>query len=90
MFLYLLVILLHFSLQSIAALNQTYLVIYNVLDNVTVLEAKHQSVLEDLERNEEFWRRMEATEASRVEEFAKIQDENKELKRKLWDIQVSL
>ena len=32
---------------------------------------------------------MEATEASRVKEFAKINDENEELKCKLWD-QVSL
>ena len=57
---------LFFSLQSMAAINQTY-----------------------LERNEESQRRMEATEASRVKEFAKINDENEELKCKLWD-QVSL
>ena len=33
---------------------------------------------------------MEAAEASRVEEFAKIRDENKELKCKLQDSQASL
>ena len=33
---------------------------------------------------------METAEASRVEEFTKIRDENKDLKCKLWDSQVGL
>ena len=66
-------------------MNHTCLMIYDVLDNVMVLEAKFDSTLEDLERNEESRMRMEAVEASRVEEFARIQDKNKNLKRKLRD-----
>ena len=64
-------------------MNQTYLHIYDILDNTEVLEAKLQSALEDLRRNKESVRRMETAEASRVEEFAKIREENKELKHKL-------
>ena len=55
-----------------AAMNQTYLVIYDVLDSVAVLEAKLQFALEDLERNEESRKRMEVVKASQVEKFAKI------------------
>ena len=73
-----------------AAMNQTYLTIYDVLDSIEVLEAKLQSTLEDLERNNESMTRMEAIEASQVEEFAKIWDENEELKCKLWDSQARL
>ena len=49
------------------------MVICHVLDNVAILEAKLQSALEDLERNEESQRRMEVAEASWVQEFAKDQ-----------------
>ena len=73
-----------------ASMNKTYMHMYDVLDNVEVLEAKLQSALEDLGRNEESMKRMEAIEASRVEEFAKSWNENKELKHKLWDSQVDL
>ena len=66
-------------------MNHTCLMIYDVLDNAMVLEAKFDSTLEDLERNEESRMRMEAVEASRGVEFARIQDENKNLKRKLRD-----
>ena len=72
-----------------AAVNQTYLVVYDILENIAILEAKLQSTLEDLERNEESWRRMEAAEASQAEEFAKIKTENKELNRKLQESQAS-
>ena len=68
-----------------ATLNQTYLIIYDVLENVVVLEAKLQSALEDLEWNEESRRRMEAVEASRAKKFVKIMDGNEELKGKLRD-----
>ena len=71
-------------------MNQTYLVIYDVLDSVAVLEAKLQFALEDLERNEESRKRMEVVKASQVEQFAKIRDENEELKRKLRYSQASL
>ena len=40
-------------------MNQTYIAIYDTLDNVAVLKAKLQSALEDLGRNEELWRKME-------------------------------
>ena len=72
-------------LHSMATLNQTYLIIYDVLENVVVLEAKLQSALEDLEWNEESRRRMEAVEASRAKKFVKIMDGNEELKGKLRD-----
>ena len=68
-----------------AAINQTCLSIYDILDKVTVLETKIESALEDLERHKELRRKMEAIEASLVEEFAKIQDKNEELKGKLQD-----
>ena len=45
--------------------------------------------LEDLGRNEELRRKMEAVEASRVMKFAKIRDKNEELKGKLRDNQAS-
>ena len=54
-----------------AAMNQNYLHIYDVLDNVEVLEAKLQSALKDLRKNEESMKRMEVVEASQVEEFSK-------------------
>ena len=73
-----------------AAMNQNYLHICDVLDNIKVLEAKLQSTVEDLRRNEESVRRMEAVEAYQVKEFAKFWDENEELKRKLWDSQAGL
>ena len=56
--------------------NQSYLSIYDILDKDVVLEAKLESILEDLERYEDLQRKMEAAEVSRVEEFARIQDEN--------------
>ena len=68
-----------------ATINQIYLSIYDILDKVTVLETKLESTLEDLERHEELWRKMEAVEVSWVEEFAKIRDDNEELKGKLQD-----
>ena len=68
-----------------AAINQTCLSIYDILDKVTVLETKIESALEDLERHKELRRKMEAIKASRVEEFAKIRDKNEELKGKLQD-----
>ena len=71
-------------------MNQTYISIYDTLDNTTVLEAKLQSTLEDLGRNEELWRKMEAAKVSQVEKISKIRDENEELKGKLWDSQASL
>ena len=71
-------------------MNQTYLSIYDILDKVTVLETRLESALENLERYEELQRKMEATEVSRVEEFSKIRDENKELKGKLQDSQADL
>ena len=52
-------------------MNQTYLHVYDILDNAEILEAKLQSALEDLERNEESMRRLEATKASRVESLRK-------------------
>ena len=70
-------------------MNQTYLIVYNVLDNIAILEAKLQSTLKDLERNEESRKRMEAAKASQVEEFSKIRDENEEFKGKLKESQSS-
>ena len=73
-----------------AAMNQTYLSIYDILDKVTVLETRLGFTLEDLESHEELQRKMEAVEVSQVEEFAKIRDKNEELKRKLQDCQAGL
>ena len=73
-----------------AAMNQTYLSIYDILDKVTVLETRLGFTLEDLESHEELQRKMEAVEVSQAEEFAKIRDKNEELKRKLQDCQAGL
>ena len=43
-----------------------------------------------MERNEESQRRIESTEASQVEEFTRIRDENEDIKHKLRDSQASL
>ena len=53
-------------------MNKTYLHVYDILDNAEVLEAKLQSTLEDLERNEESVRRLATVKASRVEELPKF------------------
>ena len=71
-------------------MNQSYLSIYDILDKDVVLEAKLESALEDLERHEELRRKMEAAKVAYIEEFARIRDENTELKGKLQDDQTSL
>ena len=73
-----------------ATMNQTYLHVYDILDNAEVLKAKLQFTLENLGRNKELVRKMEVAESFQVEEFAKIWDENEELKHKLLDSQVCL
>ena len=71
-------------------MNRTFLSIYDIIDKVAVLETRLESTLEDLKRHEELRRKMEAAKASRVEEFAKIRDNNEELKGKLQDSQSGL
>ena len=68
-------------------MNLTYLHVYDILDNA---EFWRPSFSTHLGRNEELVRKKEAVETSREDVFAKIQDENKELKNKLRDSQVGL
>lgn len=72
-----------------AATNETYVSMYDTLDKAILMEAQLQSALESSERNEELQKQMEAAEASRVKEFARMRDAKEKLEGELQDIRVT-
>ena len=62
---------------------------YDTLDKAILMEAQLQSALESSERNEELQKQMEAAEASRVKEFARMRDAKEKLEGELQDIRVT-
>ena len=66
-----------------AAMNKSYMSMYDTIDQATITKGQLQSTLLKLKENEDLIKRMEAIKVAQVEELFRLRKENKKLKGEL-------